>query len=156
MKKILLLFVVIAFQVLLCAETSEKVFTGTIEQTLKITMTLKFEGNQVSGTYFYDTYKKPIALKGTIDDQKNILINELDDYKKVKGIFKGTIAADNKIEGTWSTPDGQKKKAFMVEQKREAQTKAVGWAIPISSEAKTTIRLAINNGSSPASTIRAR
>src|SRR4030042_4994590 len=78
MKKALILLMVMTSQSVLIAHASERSFAGTLGRTMKIIMTLKIEGEQVSGAYFYEQYKISIALKGTFDAQKTILLSELD------------------------------------------------------------------------------
>jgi hypothetical protein len=110
------------------AEPSEQAFAGTIGKTLKIQMKLKIMGSEVSGTYFYKKHKTDIQLQGTLDDQKNLILNEFDEKGNITGIFKGKFVSQNKIAGTWSKPDGTRPLPFVVELKTGKSSGQDIWA----------------------------
>ncbi len=87
-------------------------FVGTIGDSLAVQMNLRIQGNDVSGTYFYEKYKTDIPVKGTADAQGNVTFNEFD-KGNIVGIFKGTIAGQE-MQGQWSKPDGSKTLPFAV------------------------------------------
>ncbi len=98
-------------------EQSEISFTGTIGSDLKIQMKLKFEENQVSGTYSYDEFRSDIPLKGSIENGEDLTLNEFDTSGNTIGIFKGTLVSSTSIEGIWSEPDSSNKLPFVIEVK---------------------------------------
>lgn len=68
----------------------------------KIHATLNISRDNVSGSYYYDKYKKTIKLKGSIDKEmlnyQTISIKEKHSKNWIYGIFK----TKNYIEGDWS------------------------------------------------------
>lgn len=98
-------------------------YTGTIASNLKIGMTLIISGKDVSGVYFYNKWLQDISIKGKMDDNRGIVLNEYDKDGKVAGIFKGRFLDHASeygnqpiqrevIEGVWSHPDGHDVKPF--------------------------------------------
>lgn len=72
-------------------------FSGAINETLKIHLKLDIKGSDVSGTYYYDKYKKNIAFKGDITD--NIIsLYEKESEANITIVF----VSEELIEGTWS------------------------------------------------------
>lgn len=104
---------------------------GTINSDLNIHMNLRFRGNEVNGTYFYDKFKTSISLKGSINNIDNIIMSEYDAKGNVTGVFNGKFTSQSNIEGTWSKPDGSNKMPFSVfelnESVKSEKTK-VNWA----------------------------
>jgi Protein of unknown function (DUF3298)/Deacetylase PdaC len=101
------------------AET--KYFRGSIGSALGLQMKLVRDGDTLTGSYFYQKVGTRIDLKGTIDKDGNIAIEEFDPSGKPTGIFKGlwTVNADDgmvELAGNWTRPDGQKKAAFSLHQ----------------------------------------
>ena len=93
------------------AET--KHFKGSIGNTLDLQMKLVRRGDQLTGNYFYQKIGTKIELKGTIDKDGNLTLQEFDPSGKQTGLFKGlwmTDSADGltKIAGNWSKPPGEK------------------------------------------------
>jgi len=99
-------------------------YRGVIGDNLKIGMSIKMSGNDVSGEYFYLQWLKDIPIRGKIDG-RNIILNELDEYGKVTAIFKGRFLEHapeyqqepikyEVMEGEWSRPDGSESKRFRV------------------------------------------
>jgi hypothetical protein len=99
---------------ILIFQPQKKVFTGTINNKIKIHMTLEFSSNSIKGTYFYDKQKKDIELKGNLNE-KNILLEEFSNGAKT-GVFAGIIEEGIKFSGKWSTPDGKKVLPFLLEE----------------------------------------
>ena len=100
-------------------------YTGTIAGNLKVGMTLIMTGNDVSGVYFYNKWLQDIPVKGNMDSDRGIVLNEYDQNGKVKGMFKGhcldhAVESDKQktplkceaFEGVWSRPDGVDSKPF--------------------------------------------
>lgn len=99
-----------------------KTFQGTINNKYEITMTLTKKSTVITGSYKYKTQTNSLNLKGTIDANGNLNVNEFNDKGSITGVFKGKIANSN-ISGTWEKPDGSKSFAFNVS---EAQKVSAG------------------------------
>ncbi len=90
-----------------------KYFKGSIGDALDLKMKLVRTGEQLSGTYYYEKIGTRIDLRGTVDKNSNVLLQEFDPAGKQTGEFKGlwqVDSADNmiKISGNWSKPAGEK------------------------------------------------
>lgn len=98
-----------------------KFFKGSIGSQLGLQMKLTRNGEQVTGNYFYQKVGTRIDLKGTIDKDNNINLEEFDAGGKKTGIFKGSWTTDKEnglasIAGNWSKSDGDKKTAFSLHE----------------------------------------
>jgi hypothetical protein len=92
-------------------------YEGSINEELKIQMSLYKLDSSIVGTYFYESQGKELRLEGKADN-KSIVLFEYDDNGKNTGVFEGsmkTIDTFEGFEGTWS--DGQKKIPFKVKTK---------------------------------------
>ncbi|HKR14192.1 MAG TPA: DUF3298 domain-containing protein, partial [Pyrinomonadaceae bacterium] len=97
----------------------------SIGASLDLQMKLVREGDQLTGSYFYEKVGTRINLRGTVDKDGNLTLQEFDPSGKQTGIFKGlwkVDAADGLITlaGNWSKPPGDKgedkKTAFSVHE----------------------------------------
>ncbi|HKR11358.1 MAG TPA: hypothetical protein VJT15_04835 [Pyrinomonadaceae bacterium] len=70
-------------------------------------MNLRRNGRQLSGQYSYKKIGKSIDIKGTINEQESFVIDEFDNTGKSTGIFKGRFVSADRLEGTWSKPNGE-------------------------------------------------
>lgn len=98
-----------------------KVFKGSIGSRLGLQMKLTRDGDHITGSYFYEKVGTRIDLKGTIDKDNNVSLDEFDTAGKQTGVFKGSWTTDKEdglvaIAGNWSHPDGEKKTAFSVHE----------------------------------------
>jgi Protein of unknown function (DUF3298)/Deacetylase PdaC len=102
-----------------------KHFKGSIGITLDLQMRLVRTGDTLAGSYFYQKVGTKIDLKGTIDKDGNLLLQEFDPTGKQTGMFKGIWMQNNEtglinIAGNWSKPPGEKgddkKTAFSVHE----------------------------------------
>lgn len=102
-----------------------KHFKGSIGSTLDLQMKLVRTGDQLAGNYLYQKVGTKIDLKGTIDSDGNVLLQEFDPTGKQTGLFKGIWSAHKEtgligIAGNWSKPPGEKgddkKTAFSVHE----------------------------------------
>ena len=96
------------------AQGRVQVFRGTLtegEQTLSVQMKLRREGDRLTGSYFYESVKNELQLRGTIDSQGNINIQESDASGAQTGVFLGrwttNETGETLLTGTWSKPDGE-------------------------------------------------
>ena len=86
-------------------------YSGYINSNLAIKMSIYPLDNEIVGSYFYDSKKIKIKLKGKASN-KDFVLYEYDESGENTGIFKGTMTTIDKIEGTWVTPDGSKSYPF--------------------------------------------
>ena len=102
-----------------------KHFKGSIGSTLDLQMKLVRAGDQLTGNYFYQKVGTKIDLKGAIDKDGNVLLQEFNPTGKQTGLFKGIWSSNNetgliRIAGNWSKPAGEKgddkKTAFSVHE----------------------------------------
>lgn len=102
-----------------------KHFKGSIGSSLDLQMKLVRNGDQLTGSYFYQKVGTPITLRGAVDKEGNLTLEEFDPNGKQTGVFKGlwkVEANDGLITlvGNWSKPPGEKgeekKTAFSVHE----------------------------------------
>jgi hypothetical protein len=105
------------------AET--KFFKGSIGSSLGLQMKLMRTNNQLNGNYFYQKVGTRIELRGSVDKDGNVVLEEFDSSGKQTGMFKGIwqLNAEDgliSIAGNWSKPagdkGGEKKTAFSVHE----------------------------------------
>ena len=102
-----------------------KYFKGSIGSSLGLQMKLVRNGDQLSGNYFYQKVGTKIDLRGSVDKEGNLLLDEFDAGGKPTGSFKGIWRSDPEdglitIAGNWSKPSSDKgsdkKTAFSVHE----------------------------------------
>jgi len=76
-------------------------------------MKLVRTGDQLSGTYFYQKVGTRIDLRGSVDKDGNLTLEEFDPGGKQTGVFKGIWKVDNAdglitLAGLWSKPPSEK------------------------------------------------
>lgn len=95
-------------------------FKGSIGNTLGLQMKLVREDEQLFGSYFYDKVGTKIDLRGAVDNEGNVLLDEFDSGGKQTGTFKGIWKNDDSgligIAGNWSAPNSNKQTAFSVHE----------------------------------------
>src|SRR5215213_7815430 len=100
-----------------------KHFKGSIGSSLDLQMKLVRTGDQLAGSYFYQKIGTRIDLRGNVDKDGNLTLEEFDKSGKQTGLFKGLWSVDPgdglaRLAGNWSKPpsdkDGDKKTAFSV------------------------------------------
>jgi hypothetical protein len=104
------------------AET--KYFKGSIGNALDLQMKLVRTGDQLNGSYSYLKIGTRINLRGTVDKEGSVSLDEFDPSGKQTGVFKGLWkpAEDGliTIAGNWSKPTGEKdadkKTAFSIHE----------------------------------------
>ena len=93
---------------------------GSIGSTGGLQMKLTREGERLTGNYFYQKIGTKIDLKGTIDKDGNVSLEEFDPSGKQTGIFKGMWRSDEdgliNIVGNWMKPGSDKKTAFSLHE----------------------------------------
>jgi len=102
-----------------------KHFKGSIGTSLDLQMKLVRTGDQLAGSYFYQKVGNRIDLRGSVDKDGNLMLDEFDSSSKQTGMFKGLWTVDPKdglitLAGNWSKPanqkDSDKKTAFSVHE----------------------------------------
>lgn len=97
-----------------------KFFTGSIGNALGLQMKLVREGENLTGSYLYQKIGKKIDLRGSIDKDGNVTLEEFDVSGKQTGVFKGVwkLDADGAVEiaGNWTKPNSDKKTAFSLHE----------------------------------------
>ena len=104
-------------------------FRGSIGSTLGLQMKLLREGEKLNGNYFYQKVGTKIDLRGTIDNDGNVNLEEFDSSGKQTGVFKGTWTTDEtgliQLAGNWSKPGSDKQTAFSLHEEPIAFSTAV-------------------------------
>src|SRR6185369_4059974 len=102
-----------------------KHFKGSIGSSLDLQMKLVRTGDQLAGSYFYQRVGTRIDLRGNVDKDGNLTLEEFDKSGKQTGLFKGIWTVDSSnglatLAGNWSKPptekDSDKKTAFSVHE----------------------------------------
>ncbi len=102
-----------------------KYFKGSIGSSLDLQMKLVRSGDQLTGSYYYQKIGKRIDLRGSVDKDGNVVLEEFDADGKQTGVFKGiwNLKPEDgmiSIAGNWSKPPGSKdedkKTAFSIHE----------------------------------------
>src|SRR6266850_2810795 len=92
------------------ATAETKFFKGSIGSALGLQMKLVREGDNLSGSYFYQKVGKKIDVRGNVDKDGNVTLEEFDSSGKQTGLFKGVWTQDGngsiEISGNWTKPGG--------------------------------------------------
>ena len=108
-----------------------KYFKGSIGTSLDLQMKLVRTGDQLAGSYFYQKVGTRINLRGNVDKDGNLTLEEFDQAGKQTGLFKGIWTVDAgdgliNLAGNWSKPPAEKgsekKIAFSVHEEPIAFT----------------------------------
>lgn len=91
-------------------------YEGIIGNNTSIHMSVYPLEKDMVGSYFYDSQRKEIKLKGKAG-AKEIILYEYDEAGKNTGIFKGTMNTVDKIEGTWISADNKRSYPFTLSLK---------------------------------------
>src|SRR5262249_4765569 len=93
-----------AADVLALQSKGEREFSGAINRSIRIKMTLSQNGKTLSGSYYYEKVGKAITLSGSINGQQ-FTLKEYDENGKSTGTFSGRFVTPDTIEGSWSNAD---------------------------------------------------
>jgi uncharacterized protein DUF3298/peptidoglycan-N-acetylmuramic acid deacetylase PdaC-like protein len=90
-----------------------KHFKGSIGSSLDLQMKLVRTGDSLVGSYFYQKVGTRIDLRGDIDKDGNLTLEEFDQGGKQTGVFKGLWSVDANdglitLAGNWSKPPSEK------------------------------------------------
>jgi hypothetical protein len=104
----------------IAAVEETRFFKGSIGNALDLQMKLVREGEHLTGNYVYQKVGTKIDLRGSIDKDGNVTIEEFDPAGQQTGVFKGAWkqAGDGSVEikGDWTKPNSEKKTAFSLLQ----------------------------------------
>ena len=102
-----------------------KFFKGSIGTSLDLQMKLVRTGDELAGSYYYQKIGSRINLRGNVDKDGNLTLEEFDPSGKQTGVFKGIWQIDKAdglitLAGLWSKPPNEKgsdkKTAFSVHE----------------------------------------
>src|ERR1044072_3458820 len=102
-----------------------KHFKGSIGSSLDLQMKLLRTGDPLAGRYFFQKGDTRVDLRGNVDKDGNLTLEEFDKSGKQTGLFKGIWTVDPSdglatLAGNWSKPptekDSDKKTAFSVHE----------------------------------------
>lgn len=103
-----------------------KHFKGSIGSALGLQMKLMRAVDRLTGTYFYQKVGTKIDLRGTVDNDGNMVLEEFDSAGKQTGVFTGTWTTNPsgliQLAGNWSKPNSDKKTAFSLHEEPIAFT----------------------------------
>ncbi|CAA6812175.1 MAG: Unknown protein [uncultured Aureispira sp.] len=103
-------------------------FKGSVNKEYSITMELKQSGATLTGAYFYDKYRKSVAIEGELREGNLIVLREVSAISNQNpSIFVGTYSANWKsITGTWENILKNRRYIFNL----KAIQRPIGQAIP--------------------------
>ncbi|HWN08353.1 MAG TPA: DUF3298 and DUF4163 domain-containing protein [Pyrinomonadaceae bacterium] len=97
-----------------------KLFKGTIGNNLGLQMKLMREGERLAGSYFYEKVGTRIDLRGTIDPNGKLTLDEFDTAGKQTGAFHGNWKTEETglvvITGNWKAPNSNKQTPFSLQE----------------------------------------
>lgn len=97
-----------------------KFFKGSIGSALDLQMKLAREGEKLTGSYFYQKVGKKIEVRGNVDRDSNLTLEEFDTNGKQTGVFKGLWKQDKdgaiELSGNWTKPNSDKQTAFSLHE----------------------------------------
>jgi len=111
-------------------------YAGTINNNIDVQMSIYKSDTEVVGTYFYESQKKEIKLKGKSGGE-NIVLYEYDGAGKNTGIFQGTMKTVDKIEGTWISADNKTLYPFTLSLKSIVAAQEYGKRYAVALNTKT-------------------
>jgi hypothetical protein len=90
-----------------------KHFKGSIGTSLDLQMKLVRTGDQLAGSYFYRKVGTRIDVRGNVDKDGSLTLDEFDPKGKQTGVFKGIWTIDQSdglitLAGNWSKPPNEK------------------------------------------------
>ena len=103
--------------------TTEKIYRGSIGNS-HIQMRLNIQGNNVNGTYFYDSVGEDLKLTGHLGDQGQLELAEFGAKGKQTGKFicKRKLADEIDSECSWSKADGTREALVTLDEQYLAFT----------------------------------
>lgn len=87
-------------------------FVGTINHKIDVVFSLKSKDGKINGFYYYNKIGVEILLTGSINNDGNVVLFELDDHNVKKAKITGQVLK-NSFSGTWE--DLSTKKTFPIQ-----------------------------------------
>lgn len=91
-----------------------KTFEGQIDNKYDIVLKITSNSGQMTGSCFYKKVGTDLQIKGHLDHQGQITLNEYDSKGNQTGLFSGVMVDDNKIEGNWAKPNEDSAMPFVL------------------------------------------
>ncbi|HXC64281.1 MAG TPA: tetratricopeptide repeat protein, partial [bacterium] len=87
---------------------------GAINGTYRLELSYNLDQGRVTGVYHYLRHKgqPPLRLRGTLDHEGRLHLDESDSQGAGTGSFNGRKMDDGRLMGTWSDPNGSKTMDF--------------------------------------------
>lgn len=102
------------------AAAQTKFFKGSIGSALDLQMKLARDGDKLTGSYYYEKVGTKIDVRGEVDKDSNVTLEEFGPGGKQSGLFKGAWKQDAEgaieISGSWSKPNSDKKTPFSLRE----------------------------------------
>ena len=86
-------------------------FKGEIGKKIGVTGYLEINNKSLTGSYYYDIFKRPVSILGTIEGDK-VVFKGFDPDGEWIDYFDGYINEDSSISGVWSSADGERSMPF--------------------------------------------
>ncbi|MFQ3598216.1 MAG: hypothetical protein SNJ55_03040 [Chloroherpetonaceae bacterium] len=122
MKNLILLGLMVCANALL-AQT----YTGLMDNFYPMEMSVKLDGESISGDYHYARVGKKLRLRGAAkanpDKTRAVLMEEVNEKNECTGKFEGVLS-EKKFSGKWTKPDGSKSQPVELLSIDEVSTKA--------------------------------
>jgi hypothetical protein len=91
-------------------------FRGLIGEKLRVQMSLRREGDALSGSYSYEGRKGELSLEGSVDGRGDLVLREYAAGGAQTGLFKGkwgtSQTGEAELTGEWLRPDGSRAAPF--------------------------------------------
>lgn len=82
-------------------------YVGTINNKYRVQMKLTRKGNDISGMYYYEKTGLDIPLRGIVNPDESVAIDEYNNDGELQASFIGKLAADFSLQGQWSKLNGK-------------------------------------------------
>ena len=89
-----------------------RTFEGDINGKYEIMMKITSDNGKVKGSYYYKKNNVELELKGNLQSDGKINLQEFDAEGNQTGIFQGFMENNQKIVGKWKKPNGKNEMKF--------------------------------------------
>lgn len=110
----IILLIIISIGIQSCKEKVEKTiinkdftrtYEGHINEKYEIMMKLTSDDGKIIGSYYYKKNSIKLDIKGELQNDGSIVLNEFDTNGNQTGLFKGKMENEQKFVGKWSKPN---------------------------------------------------
>ncbi len=106
---------------------SAQTYTGFMDNFYPLEMTIKLDGESLSGEYHYARVGKKLHLVGTAkanpDKSLTVMMEEQNEKNECTGKFEGALT-EKKFSGKWTKPDGSTSQPVELENINDVSAKA--------------------------------